>query len=433
LEEAMPQLALFEGINSNGQYGLWATDGTSANALELTGIAGASANGLSPTDMTVFNSEVLFNGVNASGQNGLWVTDGTAVGTHELTGITGVSANGLAPSDLMVFNGEVLFNGADASGQNGLWVTDGTAAGTHELTGITGVSANGLSPSKMMVFNGEVLFNGVDATGQYGPWETDGTAAGTHELSGIRTVNSNGVSPLDIITFIPAQPTTSVQQEILGLYAALYGRTAEFPGYSYWVGIDGQQSDSGGVTLSNAINTAVTLNDAQVLGQGFVNTQSTYFNQVYASLTDSQFINALYVNIGGNAGDPGGITYWTNLLQQAEAGGQSPQAARAGLVGQFVHDLVDYNLSTAIGLTPTQLLAAEQRQSTIDNKIAVSLAYAEACQLPGGTLLDPQTIGDAAYQAATMILQSITFDPATVTTAITGISNAVAHQDLLLI
>jgi NRPS condensation-like uncharacterized protein len=54
----------------------------------------------------------------------------------------------------------------------------------------------------------------------------------------------------------------------------------------------------------------ISLNDAQVLGQAFVNSQASFFNQTYASLTDSQFINALYVNIGGNAGDSGGVTYW---------------------------------------------------------------------------------------------------------------------------
>jgi ELWxxDGT repeat protein len=97
----MPQLALLEGINASGQYGLWATDGTAANTLELTGIAGASASGLSPTDMTVFNSEVLFSGVDASGQYGLWVTDGTAAGTHELSGISTANSNGASPADII--------------------------------------------------------------------------------------------------------------------------------------------------------------------------------------------------------------------------------------------------------------------------------------------------------------------------------------------
>jgi hypothetical protein len=231
-------------------------------------------------------------------------------------------------------------------------------------------------------------------------------------------------------------PTTTVQQEILGLYAALYNRASDFPGYSYWAAFVGQQPDAIGVTLANAGSTAITLNDEQVMGQAFVNTQSTFFNQTYGSLTDIQFINALYVNIGGNAGDPGGVTYWTNFLQQAE--GSSPTAAqitaaRAGLVGQFVHDLIDVNLATFTMLTPAQLLAAEQRQETIDNKIAVSLAYSNTSQLSGGTILDPHTIGDTAYQAAITAIHGVTSVATTADIAIIGIHNAVANQNLQLV
>src|SRR5665647_2827053 len=111
---------------------------------------------------------------------------------------------------------------------------------------------------------------------------------------------------------------TSVQQKIFGLYAALYNRAAEYPGYAYWVGVIGQQSDATGVTVANAGSAAITLNDANILGQAFVNTQATYFNQIYGSLTDSAFIGTLYTNIGGNTGDPGGVAYWANLLQQVE-------------------------------------------------------------------------------------------------------------------
>jgi hypothetical protein len=144
----------------------------------------------------------------------------------------------------------------------------------------------------------------------------------------------------------------------------------------------------------------------------------------------------MYVNIGGNAGDPGGIAYWADLLQQAE--GSNPtaaqiQAARAGLVGQFVHDLVDYNLATATGLTAAQLLSATQRQEAVDNKIAVSLALSNASQQAGGSILVVHTVGDAAYEAATTLIHGVTYDPATVTAAILGINNAVAHQNLSLI
>ena len=74
-----------------------------------------------------------------------------------------------------------------------------------------------------------------------------------------------------------------------------------------------------------------------------------------------------------------------------------------------------------------------QRQEAIDNKIAVSLDYSNASQQAGGSILVAHTVGDAAYQAATAVLQSVTYDPATVTAAILGINNAVAHQDLHLI
>jgi hypothetical protein len=54
----------------------------------------------------------LFEGLDSSGQHGLWVTNGRAAGTHELTGITGASPTlGLSPVDLTVFNGKVLFGG----------------------------------------------------------------------------------------------------------------------------------------------------------------------------------------------------------------------------------------------------------------------------------------------------------------------------------
>jgi autotransporter-associated beta strand protein len=269
-----------------------------------------------------------------------------------------------------------------------------------------------------------------------------GTVITTLNLGGVHTsaeftVASDGNGgTLFTDSALAAPPPTSVQQEIIGLYAALYNRAAEGSGYSYWVGVDGQQADAAGVTVATAGSTAVTLADAAVLGQAFVNTQNTFFNQIYAGLSDSAFINALYVNIGSNVGDPTGIAYWAGLLAQAEASGQGVQAARAGLVGQFVHDLIDVNLASgaaALGLTDAQYQAALVRQEAIDNKIMVSEAYLNASQQPNGAILIPQAVGDAAFNAAVSVLQSVTSDPATATAAITGINNAVAHQDLSLI
>jgi ELWxxDGT repeat protein len=137
------------GIDANGQYGLWVTDGTAAGTRELSGISGQSATGLHPVLMVALGGKVLFNGLDANGHYELWVTNSTVAGTHELSNIPGESSNGLDPQALAVVGNQVLFSGVDSSGNTELWVTNGTVAGTHELKNIPGESAAipGLSPS----------------------------------------------------------------------------------------------------------------------------------------------------------------------------------------------------------------------------------------------------------------------------------------------
>jgi hypothetical protein len=73
--------------------------------------------------------------------------NGTAAGTSELTGIIGASSDGVAPDDITVFASEVMFSGRDTSPSIGLWISNGTAAGTFELTGIGGTDASGSIPA----------------------------------------------------------------------------------------------------------------------------------------------------------------------------------------------------------------------------------------------------------------------------------------------
>ena len=129
-------IAFFSGVDTASFRGLWVTNGTTAGTFELTGIIGAFTGGVTPSELTVFNGEVLFQGEDTAGHLGLWVTNGTAAGTFELTGISGAYIGGISPGDLTDFNGEVLFEGDDTASHLGLWVTNGTAAGTFELTNI---------------------------------------------------------------------------------------------------------------------------------------------------------------------------------------------------------------------------------------------------------------------------------------------------------
>jgi ELWxxDGT repeat protein len=270
---------VFSGVDSNGINGLWVTNGTALGTHEVIGINGANSNGLfqsfnippSNPDFTVLNGQVLFSGRNTNGNHGLWVTDGTGPGTHELTGINGASANGLftnLPSpDFTVLNGHALFAGFATNGSLGLWVTDGTAPGTHELTGVNGANSNGIffnTTPNLVAFNGEVLFSGTNTNGLNGLWMTDGTAPGTHELTGINGVNPNrsGFNPSGFTIFTPnvpppgpnsAPPAATTADMILrcgayGLYEIYdIGNNAILAGYSLGqVGTDWQFAGLGG-------------------------------------------------------------------------------------------------------------------------------------------------------------------------------------------
>ena len=56
-----------------------------------------------------------FKAYNTANETGLWETSGIAAGTFELAPITGASASGLSPSNLTNFEGEALFEGRDTA------------------------------------------------------------------------------------------------------------------------------------------------------------------------------------------------------------------------------------------------------------------------------------------------------------------------------
>jgi hypothetical protein len=422
-------------LNDGGTASYTGGSNSSALTFSYTVLAGQNTSDLVVSSLSL-NGSLFSSGT---------ITDG-AGNAADLSGASNYNPAGVLQIDTTTPTAASILAATDTGTSN---ITAGhvvtVTMTTSEAVTVTGTPTLQLNDNEVAFFTGGSGTNTLTFTYVVQPGDNtaDLQVTGLNLPSGATIADQagNGLSgnvtgDLGIQIDASTNPPTSVQQEVLGLYAVLYDRAAEYPGYAYWVGQVALQPDGTGVTLGNATSTAVTLNDAQVLGKAFVNDESAFFNQTYGGMTDSAFINALYVNIGGNAGDPGGITYWTGLLQQTE--GSNPtaaqiQTARAGLVGEFVQDFIDVNLSTIPGLTPAQFTAAVQRQDTLDNKVAVSLAYSNASQQANGAILVPHTIGDAAYQAAIAVLQGVTYDPATVTTAIVGINNAVAHQDLLLI
>lgn len=231
-----------------------------------------------------------------------------------------------------------------------------------------------------------------------------------------------------------APPATTIQQEIHGLSAVLYGRALSLPGYSYFVSLVNQMPDASGVTESNAAATPISANDLYALSQDFIKLYSSKFDAAYGNLTDSQFIAALNTAITGNAGDPATNQAWSSVIPTLETYGLSAQASRAYIAAAMIYYGIGYDFSAhSSSLTSFQLQAGQQLQAAIDNKIAASISYAAASGQPQGAILVPHAIGDAADQASMRAIQNVTFNAATANAAIAHIQQVVANHDLLLI
>ena len=230
-----------------------------------------------------------------------------------------------------------------------------------------------------------------------------------------------------------AQAPTTILQEINGLYVALYDRAADNQGIDYWCG-------QLGVTPAAAATTAVTDAQAKSLGAQFVSTQATYFTATYGNLNDLQYVQALYGNIGGNAGDATGVQYWFSQLETAIGGSTSPsviQAARAEIAGQFVSAMYGLDLTpgaAALGLSASDYAAAQARQAELQNKVSVSQFYANESVLPGGSILtvtsNAPAPGNVPLQAAIDAVAGVTNNSATVAQTEAAIVAAVAAGNL---
>jgi hypothetical protein len=235
-------------------------------------------------------------------------------------------------------------------------------------------------------------------------------------------------------TIATAASQITVQAETLGLYVALYGNCATGSGVTYWT--NATMTFDPSVTTTGTTTAAISVADETFLGQQFVQTQSTYFNSQYAALNDTQFVTALYQNLTDSPGQPNGVLYWVGLLTAAEAAnGNNVLSARAGLAGQFVHDVMGIDLTVgaaALGITAAQYVAAVAGQEAMLNKAQVAQFWATESQVTGGNILNFTSVTDPALAAAQKVLLGVTDDPATVTVAITGITNAVTHQNLSL-
>jgi hypothetical protein len=105
--------AIFVANGADGKVNPWVTDGTGKGTSELS-VAGASPDGLSPTDLLSLGKEVVFTGIDSHFRSQIWVTDGTKIGTKEIS-VAGLSnphnyvAMQVAGFEKTFFNGTATF------------------------------------------------------------------------------------------------------------------------------------------------------------------------------------------------------------------------------------------------------------------------------------------------------------------------------------
>jgi len=195
----------------------------------------------------------------------------------------------------------------------------------------------------------------------------------------------------DTLPFANINPQSA--QIISALYSATFNRAPDKAGLSYWV-------------AQYAANSA---NAIQQLAAGFASHPS--FTQIYGSLGNMEFVQAIYVNALGSSGDDAGILYWNNLLDNG--------MSRSDFLAAFVQAALygDLNAMLAAGqLTQSEYAAAVIRQDYLTNRADVGLYFANTLgaesNLSPGT--DTSTIAglnaDPAYQASQAIFCGVTND-----------------------
>jgi len=147
----------------------------------------------------------------------------------------------------------------------------------------------------------------------------------------------------------------SNSQVLLGLYAAIYVRSPDKAGYSYWMN---------GFSLP-APATLTT----RLAATGFA-TRTEWAKLYPATLSDSLYVDAIYKNVLGTPGDAGGRKFWADNIS---AGAYS----RSDFVADFIAATIDYNPADPAfsTLSQTEKDAASLARATLLNKITFSEAW----------------------------------------------------------
>jgi trimeric autotransporter adhesin len=171
-------------VNSNLDYDLWVTDGTTAGTMRTKDIN--LVGNPNPQNLTSFNNKIFFTANDGVHGIELWSSDGTTAGTIMVSDIN-LGTIGSNPSGLFAFNDKLFFLADNGSLGNELWVYNATTNSTSLVKDTQPGAANVLYIFNQTIFDGMLYF--MCNTNQL--WKTDGTTDGTTLVKNGLTLDYN--------------------------------------------------------------------------------------------------------------------------------------------------------------------------------------------------------------------------------------------------
>ncbi len=328
--------ALFQADNGTTGLELWHTDGTPAGtALVADATPGAGS--------TVFGRmSILDNGTAAFGQiaggvRSIIISDGSTAGTRVFLTLTG-TGTALPDEFDRLPDGRLVYRFNDGVNGTQPWVSDGTAAGTRPLYDPTITGDSNPTGFAEVSFIGDQIFTGTEGrdTLRPGNWNDtvlglggddilfqgigdnlfdggpgfdrlDATAMGFRGMTVARAGSDTrlgqsgqndtlrGIEQVDLadgrLVFDAADPAAQVTR----LYQAALARLPDQVGLNGWIA---QLQASG------------TLTD---VARGF-SASAEFTNRFGAGLSNGQYVDQLYQNVLGRAGEAAGRQGWLDFL-----------------------------------------------------------------------------------------------------------------------
>lgn len=187
-------------------------------------------------------------------------------------------------------------------------------------------------------------------------------------------------------------PQATRYDKIAAMYVAYFNRAPDAGGLGWWDVQFGQGQSEADIS------------------RGFAN--HPQFLVEYGDLNSREFVEKLYVNMLGNAGDAGGIDWWVDRLDGAE------QMSRSDMVAEFVTGVLVVDLETIRdGLSEAEYAAAKVRQDMLWNKVEAAKYFATTLNsltdLKDSNVSNNTLAEDMAYQASIDVLRGVTENAAT--------------------